>query len=175
MHVALAAPDRLEVLVLVDTLGAVPDGGEADLEANLAERLPDDVGARIAALDERLLRGEGAAEDVREMLDAVWPYYFADPGRAPALPDTHMNVDDYAATWTSVREHFERGTLVNGLPSLEVPTLFIACRESPIPPKWSEKSAALVPGAKVQVIADCGHFPWLEQPGSVGRAVAQLR
>ena len=175
MHVAVAAPERVEALVLVDPLGAVPDGGEADLEASLGARLPAEVGARIAALDEKLLKGEGDESDGREMLEAVWPYYFANPDAAPAMPETHMNIEDYSDTWLSIREHFERGTLVNGLPTLDVPTLFVACRESPIPPVWSERSAALVPGARVEIVEDCGHFPWLEQPGAITRAIAGLR
>jgi pimeloyl-ACP methyl ester carboxylesterase len=175
MHIAVTAPERVEALVLVDPLGAVPDGGEADLEAILAERLPEDVAMQVAALDERLMKGEGAEADGQEMLAAVWPYYFAAPDTAPTMPETRMNIQDYSDTWVSVHAHFERGTLVEALPKLDVPTLFIACRESPIPPVWSEKSAALVPGAHIEVVEDCGHFPWLEQPGSIRRALAALR
>ena len=175
MHIAVAAPERVEALVLVDPLGAVPDGGEADLEAILGARLPADVGAHVAALDEKLMQGQGSEEDGQAMLAAVWPYYFANPDTAPAMPETRMNIEDYSSTWESVHAHFERGTLVHGLAKLECPTLFIACRESPIPPKWSEASAALVPGARVEIVEDCGHFPWLEQPGSIARAIAGLR
>ncbi len=175
MHVAVAAPERVEALVLVDPLGAVPDGGEADLEAHFAARLPSDVSDRMAALDERLLRGEGSQEDGREMMAAVWPYYFARPEAAPPMPETDMNIKDYSDTWVSIREHFDRGTLVNGLPSVDCPTLFLLGRNGPIPPKWGELSAALIPGARVEVVGDCGHFPWLEQPGAITRAIAGLR
>ena len=174
MHVAVAAPERLGALVLVDPLGAVPDGGEADLEESLAARLPSDLVARMAALDERLLRGEGSQEDGREMMAAVWPYYFARPEAAPPMPETDMNIHDYSGTWASIREHFDRGTLLNGLPSLDCPAVFVLAREGPIPPKWGELSAALVPDARVEIVEDCGHFPWLEQPGAIARAVAQL-
>ncbi len=174
MHVAVAAPERIAALVLVDPLGAVPDGGEADLEAHFAAQLPSDLAARMAALDERLLRGEGSPEDGREMMAAVWPYYFARPEAAPPMPETDMNITDYSDTWVSIREHFDRGTLVNGLPSLDCPTLFVLGRNGPIPPKWGELSAALVPGARVEIVEACGHFPWLEQPGALRRAVADL-
>lgn len=175
MHVAVAAPERVEALVLVDPLGAVPDGGEADLEAGLMARLPSELAARMAALDEKLMRGEGSEEDGPEMMAAVWPYYFARPEAAPPLPETQMNIQDYSDTWSSIHAHFERGTLVNGLPSIECPTLFVLARNGPIPPKWGELSAALVPGARVEIVDECGHFPWLEQPGSIARAVAGLR
>jgi hypothetical protein len=40
MHLAVHHPDRLLGLVLTDPLGAVPDGGASDMEANLASRIP---------------------------------------------------------------------------------------------------------------------------------------
>jgi pimeloyl-ACP methyl ester carboxylesterase len=45
---------------------------------------------------------------------------------------------------------------------------------SPIPPRWSEESAALVPGARVEVVEKAGHFPWLERPGSIAAAVGEI-
>jgi hypothetical protein len=33
---------------------------------------------------------------------------------------------------------------------------------------------ALVPGARPDVIAGCGHFPWWGTPGETGRAVREL-
>ncbi len=174
MHVAAAAPERVLGLVAVDPLGAVPDGGEAELEACLTGRLPAGVAAYVTELDERLLRGEGGEAEGQEMLRMVWPYYFARPEAAPPMPAASMSVDVYAETWTSVRDHFERGTLVSQLPRLECPALFIAGRDSPIPPARSAESAALIPGARVKVVEGAGHFPWLEQPGSVRAAVGKL-
>jgi proline iminopeptidase len=174
MHVAAAAPERVLGLVAVDPLGAVPDGGEAELEAALTGRLPADIADYVVELDARLLRGEGGEAEGQEMLRVVWPYYFARPEAAPPMPDASMSIDVYAETWTSVRDHFERGTLVSRLPHLERPALFIACRESPIPPARCEESAALIPGARVEIVEDAGHFPWLEQPGSVRAAVGKF-
>jgi hypothetical protein len=37
----------------------------------------------------------------------------------------------------------------------------------PIPAHETERSAALVPGAQVHVLEGIGHFPWLEEPGTV--------
>ena len=35
-------------------------------------------------------------------------------------------------------------------------------------------TAALIPGAVVEVIPACGHIPWLERPGEVRRAVEKF-
>jgi pimeloyl-ACP methyl ester carboxylesterase len=174
MHVAVAAPQRLLGLVAIDPLGAVPDGGEADLDLNLTAQLSPEETARTHELDERLLAGEGMPEDSEEMFRLVWPYYFATPENAPPMPPVTLSDDAYAGGWTSVREHFERGTLVRGLPRLDLPTLFVVGAESPIPVERSRESAALIPGARLEVLEGCGHMPWMEQPGRIARAVAAV-
>ncbi len=174
MHVAVAAPERVAGLAIVDPLGAVPDGGAAELGANLTARLPPTVRAEVEELDARLLTGERNEADGIEMLSLVWPFYFADPDAAPEIPPLRMGTDVYADTWSSITAHFERRTLVDGLPGLRCPTVFVHGRESPIPWRRSEESAALIPGAQLEVVADCGHFPWIEQPGSVRAAVLDL-
>ena len=174
LHLAAGAPERLLGVVAVDPLGAVPDGGQADLERNLTARLPPATAESVQALDERLLAGEGSPENMIEMLRLVWPYYFARPDQAPPMPPMTMSPAVYAETSASIRDHFERGTLVSALPRFAGPTLFVHGRESPIPPARSEESAALIPGARVELLADCGHFPWLEQPGAVRHALERL-
>jgi pimeloyl-ACP methyl ester carboxylesterase len=52
-----------------------------------------------------------------------------------------------------------------------VPTVFLLGAASPIPPEHGIASAALIPGARHEVLDDCGHFVWLESPGSVRRAL----
>jgi pimeloyl-ACP methyl ester carboxylesterase len=118
-----------------------------------------------------MLAGEGTPEDTDEMLRIVWPYYFADPENAPPMPAVESSVPAYADAWASARVHFERGTLERGLPTLRVPAVFIAGAASPIPVERSRESAALVPGARLEVLEGCGHMPWLEHPGSVARAI----
>ena len=38
----------------------------------------------------------------------------------------------------------------------------------------SAARAALIPGALVETIPDCGHFPWVEQPEAFRTAVERL-
>jgi len=46
--------------------------------------------------------------------------------------------------------------------------------DSPIPPGHGIATAALIPGAQYAVEPDCGHFAWLERPGSVRQALASI-
>ena len=171
MHVAVAAPGRVAAGVIVDPLGAVSDGGEHELEANIMARLPADLARRVEKLEERLAAGDGGEEDANESNRIIWPYYFARPDEAPPMPELRMNLQAFGNTFVSVREHFALETLVKGLPRLDCPLLFVHGRESPISWHRSEESARLAPKASLEVVDDCGHFPWLESPGSVRAAV----
>jgi pimeloyl-ACP methyl ester carboxylesterase len=75
------------------------------------------------------------------------------------------------ATNASIAEHFRRGTLVDGLPSVAVPVLFVHGERDPLPLSSVERTAALIPNAAVVPLDDCGRFPWLERPRRLRDAV----
>ena len=174
MHLAARHQDRLLGLVAVDPLGAVPDGGASDLDRILAERVPPELAARAQELDQRAMAGEGTAEDALEGLAIVWPGYFSSPGKAPPMPPLSLSLECYAGTFASIHAHFERKTLERSLPSLTIPAVFLLGAASPIPPQHGVASAALIPGARQMIEDDCGHFLWLERPGSVRRALQSI-
>jgi pimeloyl-ACP methyl ester carboxylesterase len=174
MHLMAAHPDRVAAALVIDPLGAVGDGGEADLARILGERTTPEAAARAAELDERALRGEGTAADAIEGLALIWPGYFPDPPSAPPMPAMEISLAAYGETFESIREHFERHTLESLLPKTHVPTLFLLGEESPIPPAHGVATAALMPSAEVSVLPDCGHFVWLDQPGSVRAGLDSL-
>jgi pimeloyl-ACP methyl ester carboxylesterase len=174
MHVAARHPGRLLGLVVVDPLGAVPDGGAADLGRILDERTPPELAARARELNDRAMVGEGTKEDALEGLSIVWPGYFSSPDKAPPMPPIQLSGESYAGTLASIQWHFEHGTLERALPELDVPTVFVLGADSPIPPGHGIASAALIPGARYQVEKDCGHFIWLERPGAVLGALRGL-
>ncbi len=174
MHLAAVHPKRLLGLVSVDPLGAVADGGEGDLERILAERTPADMAARAFELDQRALAGEGTAEEALEAFGLVWPGYFFSPRDAPAMPPVSLSIPGYTGTFASIHRHFTLGTLERTLPEIRVPTMFLLGADSPIPPEHGVASAALIPGAQYEILAECGHFVWLEHPGSVRRALDRL-
>ena len=174
MHLAVAHPDRVAGLVIADPLGAVPDGGAGELGQNLTARMNPELAARALELDERAMAGLGTPEEAMEGLAIVWPGYFSSVDKAPPMPPVRMSVECYAGTLASVQEHFGQRTLERLLPALTMPAVFVLGADSPIPPRHGIATAALIPGARYVVEADCGHFPWIERPGSVRKALEQV-
>lgn len=171
LHLMCAHPERLSGALVVDPLGAVGDGGLAEFEAELERRTPEESRVRARELDERAMAGQGTEADMVESLRLFWPAYFADPARAAEMPPMRMSVETYAATFESI--HAELPELAVRLDGCAVPTRFVHGAASPMPVTASTESAALV-GASVDVVADAGHFPWLESPGSVRRSLDLL-
>jgi proline iminopeptidase len=174
LHLIATHPERISAALIVDPLGAVPDGGEAEMSRNLRQRLAPEAAVRAGELDAQAMRGEGSSADELEGLALVWPGYFADPATAPPMPPMQISIPAYAETFASIHEHFQRGTLMSLLPTTQVPTILLLGAGSPIPNSSGIETAALIPKATVQVLENCGHLPWLEQPGVVRAALDEL-
>jgi proline iminopeptidase len=174
MHIAVAHPDRVKGLIGIETLGAVaPDGGSAELVQNLVARLTPDERAHLDALLAREAEGDDDPTLNAQVFMTVWPSYSYIHGNV--LPPTSLRLEIPLAngqdTMPSVAAHFAAGTLEGGLPTLDLPALFLHGEGDPMPSSASVGSAALVKGARVQMIPESGHFPWLERQGVVRTAV----
>ena len=90
------------------------------------------------------------------------------------MPPLRLSAERYAGTFASIQEHFDQHTLERSLLALTTPALFVLGAASPIPARHGTASVGLIPGAQYQ-IQDCGHFPWLERPGSVRKALEHIR
>ena len=174
LHLAVQHPGRVLGLVITDPLGAVPDGGLSDLGQALTARLRPELVARAQELDERAMAGEGTAEEAVESMAIVWPGYFSSVDKAPPMPPLRMSVECYAQTFASILEDFDRHTLEQSLPNLTMPAVFVLGADSPVPPRHGIASAELIPGGRYIVEEECGHFPWIERPGSVRKALEQV-
>ncbi len=67
---------------------------------------------------------------------------------------------------------YSRFDLTRRLGEIRRPTLVIGTRsDDSAPPGQSRRLAELIPGARLALIEDCGHFPMLEKPESLSRAL----
>jgi pimeloyl-ACP methyl ester carboxylesterase len=177
MHLAVAHPRRVLGLVTIDTLGAVGDGGAASLTPNLVARLTPGERARLDALLAIQAVGDAKPTLESEILNELWPSYFHDHAGAPP-PSPRLRTapsrPGVPGTMDSVAAHFEAGTLERGLPRYRGPALLLHGESDPLPVSASIETAALIPGARLEIIERCGHFPWIERKGVARAAIAPL-
>jgi proline iminopeptidase len=169
LHLLVAHPDRLLGVVAVDPLGAFSDTF-AEQDANRRLRLAPEQTARLDTIEARRRAGEVSEAELLERFAIAWPTYFADPSKATP-PPVRVGVQASIEVNRSLVDHFERRTLLQGLPDAALPVLFVHGELSVIPIWSTMETAELVPGAEVVIVGDSGHFPWVEQPGSVRDAV----
>jgi pimeloyl-ACP methyl ester carboxylesterase len=170
LHFAVAHPERTRVAVPIDPLGGVGDGGMARFVETLRAHVPPADLPRYEELEAL----ESATDAERaESFQMVWPYYFADPSKAPPFPG--FRYDPHSEeTWASINEHQAAGTLEKALPRLEVPLLVIHGEQSPIPIAAAEATANLAPRGSLVPVPKAGHWAWLEQPGTVRTVIEGL-
>jgi pimeloyl-ACP methyl ester carboxylesterase len=171
-HVAVALPDRLLGVLIVDPLGGVGDGGQAAFDEEMFARTPEGNRARARELDELAMSGEATAETAAEGMRLVWPAYFADQQEVPPIPEFRYSVPCLAGTFESIQAELPR--IEASLAGIRVPVAFLHGGRSPMPATSSTDTAARIPGAWVEVVPGAGHFPWFEAPGCVRQALERL-
>jgi proline iminopeptidase len=172
LHLVLAHPERIEGVLCIDPLGIDPSVF-APFEKRLDEALTNEERARVRAIEARRRAGDVTEAELVERFRLVWPVYFAGPENA-SPPPQRVGARASIETNRSLAEHFEKRTLAGRLHEVRAPALFVHGEDDPLPPVSSTAAAALIPGALVETIPDCGHFPWLEQPEAFRAAVERL-
>ena len=173
LHVLADLPERVAAALVIDPLGGVGDGGEAEFDAEMKRRTPPEDVERAERLDKQAMEGRGTEAELSESMGLFWPAYFAEPAKAPPFPDLTFSLEAYAATFAAL--HHELPRLAGRLAGSEVPTLFVHGAASPMPLTASTDSAeAIGPAATVEVLAGAGHFPWVERPGALRSSLERL-
>ena len=172
LHVAAAMPERLLGVLSVDPLGSVGDGRWPEFDEEIVRRTPESVRARVLELDE--LTSAGAADEALglEQMRLVWPAYFADPERAPPMPELRYGAERSAAMGQSILA--ELPALEARLSGIRVPVGFVHGSRSPMPLAASADAAERIPEAWVEVVDGAGHFTWVEAPGAVRESRRRL-
>ena len=160
-------------LALLQTLTPPPyvlvgSSAGAMLATEIARRYPDWVKALV-------ITGLGLIEDVpawwqRLMHLADHPEQFLQAAyhRLPKLTPTLQALIDDVLNRPAYRSFLQNGgfeAMTTTFERLTVPTLFVAGQEDQIiPPAAVTAAARRIPGATVEWLARCGHFPPAEQP-----------
>ena len=95
--------------------------------------------------------------------------YFADPARARDLTPFRVVGRVQQSVWASLGDF----DLLPSLQQMKIPTLIVHGRQDPIPLASSEAAASAM-GARLVVLEDCGHVPYVEQAPSLFDAMRQF-
>jgi proline iminopeptidase len=172
LHLLVAHPERLLGALCIDPLGADP-GAFPEHDANLRRGLTERERARVDEIERKRRDGAVTEAELVERLTLVWPQYFTHP-EAASPPPARVGVEASIGANRSLAEHFERRTLAEGLAKVRLPVRFVHGEQDAMPVRATVATAALAPDALVEIVPDCGHFPWLEQPARFRAAVESL-
>ena len=95
--------------------------------------------------------------------------YFADPSRARDLTPFRVVGRVQQSVWSSLGDF----DLRQSLSDVAIPSLIVHGREDPIPLESSQLAANAL-GARLVVLENCGHVPYVEQPQSLFEAVREF-
>jgi len=158
VHLALAHPEAVAALVLMDTYV----GPE-----------PQETATRYFGMMDIVEKAGGIPP---QMMDALVPLFFSQ-ATVQNKPDL---INDFKARLAAItpervpgvlaigRGIFSRKSLLDRLGEIKAPTLIIVGEEDRSrPPHEARKMAELIPGARVEVLPEAGHISNLEQPERV--------
>ena len=171
MAYAVAHPDRVDRLILIAS-------GGPTLE--FAGWFSDNIHARLHSEDkeaqqywkEAATHGVTPEKAAIESIRAILPGYFYDRAKALAfgaqLTEASYHPDVNAALFTDLGKTYD---LRPGLRAVDRPVLIIAAHQDPIGDKTAEDIHALIKSSTLVYFDKCGHFPWIEQPDALRRAM----
>jgi proline iminopeptidase len=162
---ALPRPARL---VLVDP-APVTRPFRAEFEAEFARRQSSaDVARLRQELSDSGMRERDPQAFRQRNFELSVAGYFRDPGRAKDLTPFRVTARVQQSVWESLGDYdlIADGTLAR----IALPALIIHGRQDPIPLASSQAAAGAM-DAKLAVIEDCGHVPYVEQPEALFSAI----
>lgn len=165
VHLAVKHSEAVAALVVMDShVGAEPTASQARFFQML------DAVERFGSI-------------VPPIAEATVPFFFADVtlARRPEMVEafkTHlvtMSRDVIPTIVALGRAIFGRASILERLPELRIPTLFVAGEQDRSrPPHEAEEMARLVPNAKVTIIREAGHICTQEQPEQVTQVLTEF-
>ncbi|WP_432570241.1 alpha/beta fold hydrolase [Kineococcus sp. SYSU DK005] len=166
--------DHLLGIIAIDAIVAADDVRTAELlrriEAKRAEPFyrehPDYVDTAVA-----LMSGGGERRPtIQEVLDATGAFYFHRPELA-ADAFSRMEFDDTVLAYSQA-SGFQSENLLPRLSRITVPTLLLYGEDDfqCDPVTQGARAHAAVPTSRLELIAEAGHMPWVEQPAAFAAA-----
>ncbi|MEV6198879.1 alpha/beta hydrolase [Streptomyces sp. NPDC051771] len=118
----------------------------------------------------------------RALFDLIYPLVFGDKAIAEggsgaylALRERFLAINSAAQLRANLREALGAGDQVERLTSIEAPTLLLSGDDDfSTTESTLDATAAIMRSAAVEIIRECGHLPYFEQPEAFQDAVARF-
>jgi len=159
---AAAHPVSSGPLILVGC-GTFDLGARAALQQTIAERMTDDIRARLKRTEEL-----DSDERLKSGAEAMLPVYACDLLASPH-EDDYVDARAHHETWDDMLRLQAEGIYPAAFAAIKVPVLMIHGTYDPLPGRLIfEGLRPYLPQLEYRELERCGHYPWLE------RATAEL-
>ncbi|ELR68434.1 hydrolase [Fulvivirga imtechensis AK7] len=164
MHYAINYPENIDHLILSNSMPASTDGWQQE-EAQLAARITREDSlerANIMASEEMQQRKASA---IKKLMMLSFKTQFHDKSKLDSLniyiPDDFMQ---RSAKFSHLGKDLMSFNLYDDLRQLNMSTLIIYGKDEPAASLSGKELEKIIPGSKLVVIENSGHFPFVEQP-----------
>lgn len=163
-HESMQLPSRLALLE------------SAPVKIDYRRQFETEFARRQNGLQVRRMREELAESGLRDSDPAAYRQrafelavapYFSDPAKARNLTPFRVTGRVQQSVWESLGPDYD---LLPDLKPMGFPTLFVHGRDDPIPVASSREAASAM-AAELVLLDDCGHVPYVEQPGQLFSAL----
>ena len=162
MHYAIAYPDKLENLVLVNSINANPS---FDAESNriLADRLTEQDNAQRTSIFQTEAFQRRDPQSIETLMKIGFKHQFYDKTFLDSL-DLHIT-DSYSKS-SELLQHLgpelSNYDLHQNLSVLEIPTLLIYGSFDPLSNVAAHRLNETFQNSELVILPNCGHFPFIE-------------
>lgn len=172
LEYAMQHPQHLQSLILMNSTPASTKQIEHYYE-NLDHRL-EPISDQLATLESSSEFNKRAPEAISHYLHLILQKYFWDETKCKLLPRSICR--QTAANFSTIGGLMETDYLADfdireEIAKITCPTLVIHGDFDPIPEKYADEIHQAIKGSQYLLIARCGHFPFIEQPYALFRAI----
>lgn len=171
---AAAHPDRVGRLVLIGPGGPTLEFASWFLDNLAARQRPEDL-RLIAYWDAAEKRGVDHEKAANERVRATTPAYFFDRAKglakAAGVPDGAFHARTNELLFGDLARGYDARP---GLKLLKCPVLVIQGHQDPIGDLTAIQIRDTIPGSRIAFLNQCGHYPWVEQPDQLRKAVTEF-
>lgn len=170
MNYLIKYPDHVVKLILVDSMPANLSGKLAASNA-LDQRL-EPIKNEIAPLNDYDELKKLSAEQIIALNRKLFSVYFNNPQDSEKLTldmTVESSLSGFKVSQMMMQDMF--GNLLPQLEKLKVPTTIIHGEQDLVPLWTAQAIAKAIPNAKLVVLSNSGHFPFIEKPDEFFNAI----